>query len=270
MTQALDPLRHIQPAMHDLVHWYARYSRNAGVEKFPESLEKLAAFLKEDKDFTFEEAQAIVRLQAEIMTALETEDLNQISLRFSNLFDALQGLIKHLSPNENLNPLTGLRGFKALEEDYIKESERFYRQGKAFTMCLIRSDALHHGKDADTAFVIKTIAEAIAHNIRLFDDYYHLDNNLFLVSLKHTDETGGIRFLLRLQRYIERIDKSSDKILSVSGCIAEPAPKEDLSVIMQRLTSDLNVDCGDSWGEALVTQELSPLQQYLQEEQEQS
>jgi len=196
---------------------------------------------------------------------------------FTSLFEIFSSQLGHLEKNyvmegSGLDPVTGLRSKTVLQSDMERELERFSRQGTQFTLAIARIDDYEkilesYGREK-TRDYIKLVAEKVQKSLRSFDDAYSYKPDTFVLSLKQSDINGGIRALERLRAELEAeniiLDIGGEKVpLTMSCCIAEPMPGDEVEQLLANLDEDLNT-AERRPDSVLQYQEMSPLQRYVQ------
>lgn len=181
----------------------------------------------------------------------EFDDFSEILKTFDALSDMLRRLENDsVLENSGIDPFTGLRSISSLPDDLTKESERLARQGRQFSLALLRitgaqTIADNLGQNVLDRLILET-AGLIKKSLRVYDDGYHVDQGEFVLCLKQCDIAGGIKGLERLKRELEqagtsyKADDGSLIPLTLISCIAEPTPGEDLTQVIQNLRSDLD------------------------------
>ena len=175
--------------------------------------------------------------------------------------------------DSGLDPLTGLRSAATLEKDISREMDRLARQGKPFSLALVRIDCLDEIKTSNNSDVayghIRVVSDMIKRSMRSYDDAYRLENDEFALSLKQSSMNGGIKALERLKRELEKANIfcniNGKKVpLTLSSCIAEPVPGDDVRALLFNLRADLD-SSAKTGGTVLEYFEMSPLQRYARE-----
>jgi diguanylate cyclase (GGDEF)-like protein len=194
------------------------------------------------------------------------------------LFEEFTGHIRRLEKDclledSGIDALTGLRSKEVMEKDIRREMDRLARQGKSFALALVRIDNFEKLKaemtmeEADQC--VKTVAEMVKKCMRSFDDAYHV-NGMFVLSLKQTGASGGIRALKRLKEDLAQSSaqytvRGKPQPLSLSSCVGEPNEKDDVMTFIENLKKDLSHHQGDKGGSIVEYFELSPLQRYIRD-----
>lgn len=167
--------------------------------------------------------------------------------------------------------LTGLRNNHVMKQDIERELERRSRRGRPFCLALARIDHYEELKAKLPQDQYEAINIAVANIIkqcaRSFDDAYRLHNGEFLLSLKMTELSGGSAALGRLRRLLEENAplytlNGKESRLTMSSCVAEPQPGDEVEKLIENMRVDLNRYGGDA-ETSLEYFELSPLQRFV-------
>lgn len=252
-------------------------------ERFPEWLKEAAdyGFIEQvtlqDLKRLFDELHIVARgLSDKAAFGQEPLTLNEYD-DFTSLYENFVFKLRRLEhdcalSDSGLDVDTGLRSQKAMEIDISRELERRARRGNPFTLALARIDNFDEFRnDIDTRQLkdlLYTLGRLIKKCIRTFDDAYRCGEAEFLMSLKHTEATGGTAAVNRLRNFLaneEIVLKVGDKTytLTMSYCVAEPVPGDTLVELLKNMRFDL-----DKWNEvdtALEYHEQSPLQRFIGE-----
>lgn len=110
-----------------------------------------------------------------------------------------------------LDPLTGLRSRRGMQESLEREMNRFRRAGQPFCIALCDIDKFKsvndtYGHDIGDK-VLAAFAAVISRGIRSFDEAFRMGGEEFLVCLKETTLAEGFRVIERL-----RIDLMNSRI----------------------------------------------------------
>jgi|GEM_PF-864946 len=170
-----------------------------------------------------------------------------------------------------IDKATGLCSRAVIRTDLERELDRFERFGGEFCAAIARMDQFDeigklYGKDGQFKYMLIT-AEMIRESLRSFDEAYYIGNGEFVFCLKQADLTGGMAALERLRRILgERahtvdID-GKDVLLSLSCCVTEPYPGDDVDKLMGHLHDDLENISKSEGGGVLEFLDESPLQRY--------
>nr|HPQ51019.1 hypothetical protein [Alphaproteobacteria bacterium] len=153
---------------------------------------------------------------------------------------------------------SGLRSSTVMVSELERELERRSRRGQPFSMAVLRIDNVELRADEKA---LEAVSAAILKTIRNFDDAYVSGNGEYVVSLKHSDTTGGLRFVARFNHALK--DDLGMKF-TVSSCVAEPLPGDDVPTLLANVRADLDQLCGLGKGESGQYEEVSPLNRFLQ------
>lgn len=223
----------------------------------PQSLERLRNL----HDELIEQAQNLSAEAAKTQAPPEYQPFDKLMTYFEEFTIQAYRLGKDAGvPNAGLDDVTGLRSNDALKEDFDKEMERVARQGKPFSIALIRisnPDEIVGNKDGAVDLVSKLIQQSM----RSFDDAYQITEYEFILSLKQADTSGGLIALKRLNKMLENaeLNGAMPKLLS---CIAEPAPGDGLEELIQNIKQELNAHDGEGSG-IIEYMDMSPLQRFV-------
>jgi len=107
-----------------------------------------------------------------------------------------------------LDPLTGLRSRRGMDEALEREQNRFRRAGQPFCLALVDIDKFKgindtYGHDIGDR-VLGATAAVISRGIRSFDEAFRMGGEEFLVCLKETILEEGFRVIDRLRQDLER------------------------------------------------------------------
>jgi diguanylate cyclase len=186
-------------------------------------------------------------------------------LMLDHFLQSYEGVVANLQRLEvdstlsgfGIDRLTGLRSATAMIADLERELERRARRGQPFAIVLCRIDQM---SEENKNVRLQKAAEALKICIRNFDDAYVSGENEFLASLKHSDAAGGLKFIERLKKTLERIEAD----FTMSYCSAEPMPGDNLQDLISNVRLDLLDIAGKSHGgEAVKYEDVSPLQRYV-------
>lgn len=214
-------------------------------------------------------------LLTESMTTARPPLLNQyneLAKHFEKFMDTLRRAEKELILDKNgIDEITGLRRKSVLQKDLDREMQRLSRQGKPFSLALVRIDHFDQIKKEEGENIkpyLQHIAKLIKQSLRSFDDAYRTDEAEFILALKQADVTGGIRALERLKELLElnsfefTSTNLNSSMASLSCCIAEPLPDDSTDGLIENMRNDL----GGSEKEdhtVLEYYELSPLERFV-------
>ena len=130
--------------------------------------------------------------------------------------------------------------------------------GQPFSIAVLRID---RKEDRAKDNAIQSVSKAVLKTIRSFDDAYFAGNGEFVISLKHSDSNGGLRFVTRFNQALKEDDTTD---FTVSSCVAEPLPGDEIHVLLQNVRVDLDHICELGHGGAGQYEEVSPLNRFLQ------
>jgi len=107
-----------------------------------------------------------------------------------------------------LDPLTGLRSRRGMQEALEREMNRFRRVGQAFSVALCDIDRFKgindtYGHDIGDR-VLAATAAVISRGIRSFDEAFRMGGEEFLICLKETTLGEGYRVIDRLREDLQR------------------------------------------------------------------
>lgn len=294
-----DKLKALSPVVDEHADWYTQiisrvfYPRSFQDEAsltFPEQFKNWLYDVRDD-DFIAEDTKARLLTQHDELHGSARrllEHATQASGRpdktlfedFSNRYDEFINWLRRVERDamyagSGLDPVTGLRSPKAMEHDLAREMERRSRQGKPFCIALARIDHYDRIKniqsEEDHGHMIGTIAGVIKKCIRSFDDAYYISNGEFILSLKQTNLVGGNAVIERMKRFtveagLTITDEGKEFAVTMSYCIAEPAPGDEVDVLIENMRSDLErFDDEGSGNTSLEYMELSPLRRYIKD-----
>lgn len=195
---------------------------------------------------------------------------------FSELFrEFMKGLQKTcqslILEEWGLDVLTGLKNKRAMYAELSQEMERLSRHGQAFSLAIARIDDYEEIRinfgDEEADKITKQAAGFVRSALRSFDGAYNVGNGEFVLSLKQASIVGGQKALERLRIELENANVTYnlggvDCRLSMSCCVAEPLPEDDLEQLLEGLRKDLSGHKADE-GAVLTYIEMSPLQQFV-------
>ena len=224
-----------------------------------------------------QQATQLIEEALQAQTPPAYKDYHKLMTFYEEFINHIRRVEKDIMLEDNgIDPLTGLRSMKAFKKDYLAEMERLARQGKPFTVALMRIDGLESMKESYSTEQLhgyqRDIADVIKKGIRSFDDGYRMESDEYLLLFKQSDMQGGIKAMERLKRELERENLSyqiDDKTLpvSLSSCIAEPVIGDQFKDLLGNLRQDLD-ECDKDKGVVLEYFEMSPLERYLRHAQE--
>lgn len=170
-----------------------------------------------------------------------------------------------------LDVLTGLKNKRAMLVDMAQELERVARHGRAFSLALVQIDHYPQilkslGREL-AENIVKDITRLVRASLRSFDGAYYIGHGEFVLSLKQASAAGGQKALERLRNQLDKNDISYDqfgvhKDVTLSCCVAEPLPEDNIEQVLSNLRQDLKTQEREE-GAVLVYYEISPLQRFV-------
>ncbi len=288
-------LKALAPVIDEHAEWFGRATKRIffptafkGQEKLgvPESFQKWVKEVENDVFIEkvtlgdlrkiFEELHVVatgltdkVLYGKELITLKEYDDFTSL---YENFIFKLRRLEKDCAMiDSGLDVETGLRSRHAMEIDINRELERRARRGNPFTLALARIDNYDEFKDRiardQSRQLLGVLGKLIKKCVRSFDDAYRSGDCEFIMSLKHSESSGGTAAVNRLRSYLmeEKLAvrlKDKTMPLTMSYCVAEPVPGDTLNELLTNMRLDL-----DRWDEegdtALEYHEQSPLARYI-------
>ena len=242
----------------------SRRSEDAGLK--PESTKHLSALYTE----LTERTGKIINMSLNSSSMPPFEEVDALITMFEEFTYRVRRLeIDCLMENSGIDPITGLRNEAVLESDLVRELDRLARQGRSFSVALVRIDGLDAIKQAGrTDEALQLVSRMIKRSLRSFDDAYRISDDDFLLSLKQADMSGGVRALERLREELRRYERSESDFagLSLSSCVAVPTPGDNVSDLVENLREDLDSSEITEGGAVLEYFEMSPLQRFIKDE----
>ncbi len=274
------------PILDEYTEWFMQLVRRI---MYPQSASGEQIFTKplsfidwleaeENQDIDSDVARRLSELHTELSTQADTlinETLKSQAVPEYKGFHKLMALFEefslqvrrlekdHRSDGAGLDDLTGLRSKSMLEKDYAKEMERVARQGKPFSVALLKINNFDEiKKGADEAIAL--VSEMIKKSMRSFDDAYRVSSHEFVLSLKQSDMKGGIIALKRINTFLAEEEGANMPVFpEVISCIAEPAPGDNLDELIENLSDELKDYVRDDNMGILEYTEISPLQRFV-------
>jgi diguanylate cyclase (GGDEF)-like protein len=196
-------------------------------------------------------------------------DFLKLSATFMQTLSNVEQLIFQEEAGYDLE--TKLKNAAQMDKELAIEMERLSRGGPEFSLALALIDDFDLIKEHDSAKAdeaIKMAAKAMLECLRPFDDAYYVDENEFVICLKQTQVSGGLRAFERLEEYLDETTLSynadgKQKKVTMSCCVSEPVADDDLSIHLQNLREDTKSIDKSQGAAAFTFQELSPLQRYM-------
>ncbi len=295
-------LKDLGPALDEYTEWFMQLTRQIfypNSKDWSADLSAPRAFLnwleQQEKDAFFDQAilsglhklhgelfalaQKMIKSAEKRKSVPDFDEYDRLTMFFEEFILRARRIEKDcVLEDSGIDTFTGLRSRHVMQKDIMREMDRLARRGKAFSIALLRVDdfdEVQKGFDAGTVqSLVRFISDMIRCSVRSFDDAYYMDNGLFILSLKQTDTQGGIRALQRLRTELEK-KESAYKMqdfginLSLSSCVAEPLPGDNILELLENLKTDLD-ECRNESGAVLEYFEVSPLQRYVQQEDRKS
>lgn len=189
---------------------------------------------------------------------LSRETMETFLVTFENFQSALQALENGIMYADfGIDELTGMFTQDRMFAELERELERRSRRGQPF--CFVISQIDGENEKINTQNIIQA-AKAIQKTIRSFDDAYIIEDGEFLSSLKHSDQSGGLKFVSRLNKILEL---ELDAPFTMSSIVAEPLPGDSIAQLIRGAKDDLKARSIDSAGVTEEYKEISPLGKYL-------
>jgi diguanylate cyclase len=197
--------------------------------------------------------------------------------RYLELFDNFQLSLNRLEndrllEDSGIDALTHLRSRRVMATDLTREVERRARLGKPFSMALIRIDDFNkyreHQDSEQHRQMLMAVADKVRKCLRSFDDAYRARDGEFILSLKHSDIAGGTAVLNRLRKIMDQevvyVAYGAEKqALTLSGCVAEPMPGDNLEQLLSNMRQELERYDVDH-AKAFEYHEVSPLKRFVE------
>ncbi len=178
---------------------------------------------------------------------------------YENFQSALQRLDQDLLLADNgIDTQTGLRSGAVMISELARELERRTRRGQPFCIVLSRIDGEVARKTPENIILA---AKCVEKTIRGFDDAYVTDEGEFLSSLKHSDDKGGMKFVVRLNNMLK---DTAGVEFTMSSYVAEPLPGDDVVQLLSNIKNDLNKLTNEEQGALGQYEDVSPLARYIQ------
>lgn len=278
----------LEPVLDEHAEWFGRVMRWAFYPDDPRSREPLEdppsfqSWIKSIEGDDFYEPDSIARItdlyrELKIAARALINDAGggarpNVALMdsFTDLYDEFLAQLRRLErdsmmADSGIDAATGLRSRENMVLDLERELERRARRGRPFCVAFVRIDhwpdlVAQQGKEK--AFeLVRQAAQAILTTSRSYDDAYRLDNGEFVLSLKHSDLTGGMRAIERLRLLLSERELP----FTMSYVVAEPVPGDDIRSMIVQSRRDLenNKDRPDV---ALRYKEVSALARFAQED----
>lgn len=187
------------------------------------------------------------------------EAIEEFLLAYQNFQNLLQRLEQdRLLADHGIDAKTGMRSATVMIPDLERELERRERRGQPFCIVLSRIDDIAERKSPEA---ISLAVAAIEKTIRSFDDAYVSGEGEFLFSLKHSDDKGGLKYVSRL---CDELRLNPDIKFTMSSCVAEPLPGDNIPQLISNVRKDLDEISGMERGAAGQYEDISPLSRFIQ------
>lgn len=194
---------------------------------------------------------------------------------FSVLYNEFAKLIQSVDRRVRIeavgvDTLTGLRTQKAMIADIERELEKLERQGIPFTVAMVKIDFYRQLKQNEgeegARHYQQAVAQTLLEALRSYDDGYRLHNGEFLLCMKQSDLHGGVAALQRLYTLLAEKGISIEvdgkiRALTLSSCIAEPIPEDNVDRLLEYLREDLK-NAKEGTGSLLAYAEITPIERY--------
>lgn len=287
-------LKALAPVLDEHAEWFGRVMRRAFYPEISEAgnglgiPEGFAVWSRDRAKTDFIDPETMAKLQALhhdlgeaakviLETAVQTGQKPPVKAMdlFVDLYDEFVMSLRRLErdcilADSGIDSFTGLRSSTVLLNDLEVEMERLARRGKPFCIMMVRIDWYKYIKEGrgreGTELMEKAIAEMIKRVVRSYDDAYRLQNGEFIVVLKHADMSGSMAAVARMRR---ELDGREDFVeaegrrhpVTLSYCLAEPVPGDDIRALLKHLANDLHkhIDDPDS---VLQYYERSEIERY--------
>ena len=288
-------LQFIAPVMDEHAEWYGRVMRAAfypeagsgGGDMTPDGFNQWFKIVEAD-EFIDPRALQHLKIVHDDMHARAVALLGEASGGrkpaaktfdgFTDLYDEFIMMMRRFErdsvlEDSGMDAATGLRSRRVMRKDLEREMERRSRRGKPFSIAVVRIDRYDDIRSMqnvdDHARLLMQLADMIRKCLRSFDDAYRSAEGEFIMSLKHADITGGTSALNRLRKLLEEEkivlrNGATTFPLTLSGCVAEPLPGDDLTMLLENMRQDLQ-KYGEHAGTALQYHEISPLQRFVKD-----
>lgn len=219
-------------------------------------------------------AEGLINQTIKFQKAPHYDEFDKLATFFEEFVRNIRRISKdYMVDDVGIDATTGLRNSDMFYKDIRREMDRLARQGKSFAVALVKIDDFETLKVGLTPSqledCLKDVAEIIKKGIRSFDDAYRLDEGQFLVSLKQTGVSGAMKALQRMRVIMDEKKsvftiKNTKIPLSVSACIAEPLPEDDMRQLLANVKRDLDTYANEK-GVVLEYTELSALQRLVKD-----
>lgn len=203
---------------------------------------------------------------------MSLEPFDRFTLLFEEFLNHLTRVEQDLAvENSGMDPTTGLRSRSVMMADIAREVDRMNRQGKAFSLAVTKIDDYEtyaaQLRPEQLQGYVRQLAGMVQKSIRTFDDAYASAPGEFVLSFKQSNIGGGFRALERLRKaliegHLEIPLKDGAVPLSLSCCVGEPHPGDNLELFINELRRDMR-DSVREPGTVLKYHELAPLKRFV-------
>lgn len=290
-------IEELESVLDDYTEWFMGFVRRVfypaeAIEKVLNRPESFSLWMRqaiEEELFTPERLEGLKNLNNDLHQYAATllsevyqkkqppaySDFDKLATFFEEFLNLVRRLEKeYLLGESGVDVRTGLRSKDMFYKDIQRELDRLERQGKSFSLALVNIDHFDRVRralnDSAISSVYKLVADMIRKSTRSFDDAYNMDEGMFVVALKQTKASGGLRALQRLKTSIgnskQVFDTPEGKLaLSVSSCITEPLPNDDIRSLLVNMKKDI-LAYPDQGGAIIEYVEISPLQRFIKKD----
>lgn len=208
------------------------------------------------------DSQGILHELAHKILATEGKPSRDIMETFLATFENFQSALQKLEhgllmADFGIDELTGMNTFEKMIPDLEKELERRSRRGQPFCFVISRIDGDEPRQNPQN---ILLAAKCLQKTIRSFDDAYVSDTGEFLSSLKHSDNNGGLKFIVRLNSILR---ENHEVDFTMSSFVAEPLPGDNITDLVEHVRNDLEKSTVNTKSLTGQYEEISPLNLYL-------
>lgn len=288
------PMNLIISVLEEYTDWYSQVVRRVFYPDSdnmmtpiasPKSFAAWRTFCLSNQSLDIGELDRITQLHKELHTLADKivtdsaasgarPDEDQYS-EFANMLDGFLHRLRRVEADHYLSgrgydAVTGLRTQQVMMIDLAREMERVARHGRAFSLVASRIENIDDLKIQladDFGQMMTWLGQGILATIRTFDDAYRYNDTQFLMSLKHADIQGALRFVDRLRTHFESkplVIKGQQIQARMTFVVAEPLGEENLAELLHDLQQDLVRASGGN--DAVVRyEEASPLQRFVKE-----
>lgn len=260
--------------LEDCQHWFSQVLNslfygegNLYKMDLPEIYYKWTATFSSARNFQkalIEQIQASEQtLKMSLTAAVQNRPPSQSD--FQEFLKAYEDFMGRLNGMENdsllaghgIDTLTGFKSHVVMMEDIKRELDRRSRRGNPYSVAIIRLDSITDVAVAEQR--LKTLSTALRACIRTFDDVYRLNETDLLVSLKHSELMGAMRFIERLKQEM----KQANADFTFTSCVAEPDPSDNIESLFKHLIKDLEQVAALGPGQSVKYEDVSPLQRFV-------